>query len=67
MKKSEFSLFSRIMLQEAASTFHSEKMSIRWIEEIDGVEIFPKLPSQLREYHKRWESNKRIQEQDLIK
>jgi len=55
------------MLQEAASTFHSEKMSIRWIEEIDGVEIFPKLPSQLREYHKRWESNKRIQEQDLIK
>ena len=50
------------MLQEAASTFHSEKMSIRWIEEIDGVEIFPKLPSQLREYHKRWERNKRIQE-----
>jgi hypothetical protein len=62
IRKDEFSLFSRIMLEESAATFDSNKMSMRWIDDIDGVDIFPKLPSQLREYHKRWERNRRIQD-----
>jgi hypothetical protein len=57
MRRKEMEVFSRIML---CHPFESEKMSHMWMEYVDGSEVFPKLPSQLREYYKSWERNARI-------
>jgi len=61
MKKEEFRLFSTLMLGGSMTGFDAEKMALLWIGHVDGVNIFPKLPAQLREYYQRWERNSRIQ------
>jgi len=52
--------FSRIMLEEMTH-FDADKMELKWIEYVDGVNIFPKLPAQLRQYHTKWERNRCVQ------
>jgi hypothetical protein len=37
--------------------FDGEKMALLWVNHIDGMLVFPKLPAQLRQYHKLWETN----------
>ncbi|KAG7353452.1 hypothetical protein IV203_002807 [Nitzschia inconspicua] len=36
-------------------------MAHLWIEHVNGRDIFPKLPVQLKKYHRYWERNRRIQ------
>lgn len=55
--KREFELFSKIMLSVEMSKFDSRKMALLWVAHVDGVNVFPKEPAQLREYHKKWERN----------
>jgi hypothetical protein len=35
-------------------------MAEQWLTYIDGLKVYPKLPSQLREYYKSLERNKRV-------
>ncbi|KAG7364660.1 hypothetical protein IV203_037862 [Nitzschia inconspicua] len=58
--KDEFRVFSRIMFRADFARFDSEQMAHLWMEYVNGYTVYPKLPSQLREYHKAWERNKRI-------
>ena len=62
MKKEEFSYFSRIILSGILPIFDAEAMALEWMKEVDGQTIFPKLPSQLRDYYKKWERNQRIKD-----
>jgi len=61
--KEEYMLFT--LLVHEMSGFDAERMAIEWCKYVDGEAIFPKLPVYLREYYKRWQRNKRIQ--DAIK
>ncbi|KAG7347887.1 hypothetical protein IV203_016592 [Nitzschia inconspicua] len=58
--KDEFRVFSRITFRAEFARFDSEQMAQLWMEYVNGYTVYPKLPSQLREYHKAWERNKRI-------
>jgi hypothetical protein len=58
-KKEEFKLFSDLLLSRLEK-FDAEKMAALWIEYVDGKTIFPKLPVQLKNYHREWERNRRI-------
>jgi hypothetical protein len=58
--KEEYKLFSHLVLFELKH-FDENTMALRWIDFVDGVTIFPKLPHQLRKYHKQWERNRRVQ------
>jgi hypothetical protein len=58
--KAEYKLFSHLMLFEL-KRFDENEMAMKWIDSVDGVYIFPKLPHQLRKYHKLWERNRRVQ------
>ncbi|KAL3917223.1 MAG: hypothetical protein SGILL_004811, partial [Bacillariaceae sp.] len=60
MREQEFKWFSGLMLRPDLKKFDSDVMSLAWMEKVDGVHVYPKLPSQLREYHKHWERNTRI-------
>jgi hypothetical protein len=55
LKKEEFSCFSRIMLSGILPKFDAEAVALEWMKDVDGITIFPKLPSQLRDYYKKWE------------
>ena len=58
----EYKLFSKLMLQKMKK-FDAEQMAMLWIEYVDGKSIMPKLPVQLKTYHRDWERNRRIQAQ----
>jgi hypothetical protein len=58
--KDEYKLFTRLLLFEL-KRFDENEMALKWIDFVDGVTIFPKLPHQLRKYHKHWERNHRVQ------
>ncbi|KAG7371052.1 hypothetical protein IV203_019622 [Nitzschia inconspicua] len=58
--KDEFRVFSRIMFRADFARFDSEQMAHLWMEYVNGYTVYPKLPLQLREYHKAGERNKRI-------
>ena len=60
IKKEEMSGFSQIMLNASMTRFDSNKMAEHFLSYVDGLKVYPKLPSQLREYYKSWERNKRI-------
>ena len=55
----EKSLFSKI-LHERNGKLDSNAIALEWIKHVDGVNIFPKLPAQVRVYFKKWERNVRI-------
>jgi hypothetical protein len=55
----EIKLFSEIMLHDV-NKFDSLKMALRWVDHVDGKEIFPKLPVHLRKYHKKWDLNRSV-------
>ena len=42
--------------------FGDEEMALEWMQHVDCVNIFPTLPVYLRQCHKRWERNNRIQD-----
>jgi hypothetical protein len=60
IRPKELKVFSKIMLDELRNGFDSDRMSHLWIKYVDGYDIFPKLPSQLRDYYRSWERNDRI-------
>jgi hypothetical protein len=53
-------VFSVILHSAEMDRCDGEKMALLWVRHIDGVLVFPKLPAQLRQYHKSWETNKCI-------
>ena len=59
--EAEYRLFTHLLLHELES-FDENKMAFKWMEHVDGEKIFPKLPHQLRKYHKQWERNRRVQD-----
>jgi 3'-5' exonuclease len=59
-RAAEYKLFTRLMLAPSTTKFDADHFALRWIESVDGVEIFPKHPHHLRNYHKRWERNRRV-------
>jgi hypothetical protein len=44
--KNEYKLFSHLVLFDLKH-FEENKMAMKWIDRVDGVTIFPKLPHQL--------------------
>ena len=48
-------LFSKMILQYVDPTFDEYKMSRDWCKHVDGVNIFPKLPTHLRTHFDVWE------------
>jgi hypothetical protein len=50
----EYKLFTCFLLH-ALESFDENKMTLLWIEKVDGMKVFPKHPHQLRSYHKKWE------------
>jgi hypothetical protein len=59
----EYILFTMLIRQMHG--FDADSMAILWMEHVNGVTIFPKLPVYLQEYYKHWQRNQRIQ--DAIK
>jgi hypothetical protein len=60
MNKKELKWFSELILQQPR--FGGKQMAIRWMAGVDGENIFPKVPAQLKEYFVKWERNQRIQD-----
>jgi hypothetical protein len=56
----EYKLFSKLVLFELKN-FDADKIALLWIDHLDGISIFPKLPAQLRQYYKVWQRNRRVQ------
>jgi hypothetical protein len=56
----EYRLFTYLLLL-VHEHFDENEMALTWIEYVNGVDIFPKHPHQLRKYHKQWEHNRRVQ------
>ncbi|KAL3911438.1 MAG: hypothetical protein SGARI_001647 [Bacillariaceae sp.] len=56
----EFIVFRELM--QAVPTFNEKTMALRWIERVDGVNVYPKLPVQLKKYHKLWKKSRRVQD-----
>jgi hypothetical protein len=59
LPREEFELFSSLMFHKM-NKFDICKMALLWADQVDGINIFPKLPAQLRENYKAWERNKRV-------
>jgi hypothetical protein len=59
--KSECMLFTKIMLNHM-DTFDEFAMSLIWIQHVDGKDILPKLPGQLRQHYKKWKRNRAVQD-----
>ncbi|KAG7357286.1 hypothetical protein IV203_001974 [Nitzschia inconspicua] len=60
-QRDECRLFSMLMLNDLEK-FNDNRMAHLWIEHLNGHDIFPKLPLQLKKYHQYWERNRRIQD-----
>jgi len=56
----EYKLFLHLLLNELKQ-FDADEMAMEWVKHVDGVSVFPKLPFQLRHYHKHWERNWQVQ------
>ncbi|KAG7371941.1 hypothetical protein IV203_018083 [Nitzschia inconspicua] len=61
IQRGECRLFSMLMLNDLQK-FDDNRMAHLWIEHVNGCDIFPKLPVQLKKYHRYWERNRRIQD-----
>jgi hypothetical protein len=61
-KKEEFKLFCDLLLNKLEK-FDAAKTATLWIDHGDGKTIYPKLPVQLKNYHREWEQNGRINAQ----
>ena len=48
----EYKLFLYLMLNKL-SHFDASVMALKWMEHVDGKTIFPKIPAQLRQYHRK--------------
>jgi hypothetical protein len=42
--------------------FDENKMAELWMEHVNGRDVFPKLPVQLKKYQRYWERNRRVQD-----
>jgi hypothetical protein len=58
--KMEYKLFTTLLLHKMEH-FDEKAMALLWMKHVDGDIVFPKLPHQLRMYHKKWEQNRRVQ------
>jgi hypothetical protein len=61
-RKEEYKLFSSLLLTKMI-LFDTEQMAKLWIGYLDGKTTSPKLPVQLKNYHREWERNRRINAQ----
>ena len=57
--EAEYKLFSEI-LHRRGGKFDDKEIAMEWIDAVDGIAIFPKLPAHTRAYYRRWEKNQRI-------
>ncbi len=53
------------MLTQPDSVTNYDRMAISWCDDVDGVDIFLKLPVYLRTYYTVWERNRRIRDAEL--
>ena len=58
--EAECKLFEKKLRVQASPDF--DQMAIEWCKDVDGIDIFPKLPVYLRTYHKQWERNNRVRD-----
>ncbi len=58
--KKEYKLFARLVLYSDNNTFDEQAMALKWMEFVDGVEVFPKLPAHLRMHLQRYDHNRRV-------
>jgi hypothetical protein len=56
----EYKLFTRLMLSPVTTKFDADQFALHWIDSVNGVDIFPKHPHHLKNYHRRWERNRRV-------
>ncbi len=56
----EYKLFARLVLYSDNNTFDEQAMALKWMEFVDGVEVFPKLPAHLRMHLQRYDHNRRV-------
>ena len=59
-RRKEFGLFTAL-IRTKFPTFKEDAMALEWIKHVDGKDIYPKLPVQLRNYHRMWKKNARVQ------
>ena len=60
--KEENQLFERLILTAPWGPLNFEQMAIEWCKEVDGVNIFPKLPVYLRTHYGKWQRNQRVRD-----
>ena len=58
--KDEFQLFPQLVLAQQASPPHFEQVALDWVEHVNGVTTFPKLPVYLRSYYTTFQRNARV-------
>ncbi len=55
--ESEMKLFTRLIASSTDTKPDFEQMAVDWVKEVDGVDVFPKLPVYLRTYYATWTRN----------
>lgn len=56
----EIKIFTNFMTDHAPTEANFRKLAKIFRQRADGITIFPKLPSMLKAYYKRWEQNRKI-------
>jgi len=55
--ESEMKLFTCLIANSTDTKPDSEQMALDWVHNVDGVDVFPKLPVYLRTYYATWTRN----------
>ena len=55
--ESEMKLFTRLIANSTDTKPDFEQMALDWLKDVDGVDVFPKLPVYLRTYYATWTRN----------
>jgi hypothetical protein len=54
----EMKLFSKLLSAVKTKNPNFEELQRQWVEHVDCVKVYPKLPSHLRSYHTRWKKTR---------
>ena len=58
MNKEERNSFSNMILESVS--FNADTFALKWIDKVDGVTHFPKMPSHLTQQYKQWMKNNKV-------
>ena len=64
--RQEIVIFTRFMANNKPTETNFKKLAMRYKRCGNGVTVFPKLPSMLKAYYKRWELNQQIKASETL-